>query len=545
MEKEKTFGEFIRKYSFVIPDYQRAYSWGEKQLFPFINDILEHCDDNDDPSDDTRYYLGHYILEKPKEQVKYEIVDGQQRISTVYLFLMICGYLKNENYINEIDFKPVSYDLLGLEEIKTIFNKGNNVDNELEQLLTSAGTSSLKRMVEAVILFKNAFSTSEKSNKAALMSLNDIDKYIEIINNAYCSVAIFNDKSVASQIFELHNTRGVKLTETEKVKALLMKNIYINSLTPLESEKNIQEIQADFAKIFMLEEAVNDVWLRGDMPLDTILMYHLRAVEDGNKIEHFGSPQSSEGDRGSFEYVKESLSKKNKEELVMYAKKIAKEFARSMEILTVDIPNSDKLDSNHLIGDVLLLDKSKSLIFLLRAFRANNTIDYHLIKRWENFVLCYDIIYWNGFFHGKQYRGNFDTIYASLKPELDFEECKNLLSEYYKGKWFGADWGHLGENTKKLFEEGKNKWLSNTYQWTRTGYFLYKYEIQKGANIEKIRTDIFKDDKVSIDHIVARGLTWGSLGYADYENLSEEDDQKKQANQLWKGGGRARYSWPL
>ncbi|HMJ45995.1 MAG TPA: DUF262 domain-containing protein, partial [Ferruginibacter sp.] len=177
MEKEKTFGEFIRKYSFVIPDYQRAYSWGEKQLFPFINDILEHCDDNDDPSDDTRYYLGHYILEKPKEQVKYEIVDGQQRISTVYLFLMICGYLKNENYINEIDFKPVSYDLLGLEEIKTIFNKGNNVDNELEQLLTSAGTSSLKRMVEAVILFKNAFSTSEKSNKAALMSLNDIDKY--------------------------------------------------------------------------------------------------------------------------------------------------------------------------------------------------------------------------------------------------------------------------------------------------------------------------------------------------------------------------------
>jgi len=174
-----------------------------------------------------------------------------------------------------------------------------------------------------------------------------------------------------------------------------MKSIYINSTTP---DSDIKEIQTNFAKIFELEEKANQVWLRGDMPLDTILMYHLRAVEDGNKIENFGSPQWFDGDRGSFEYVKESLSNKNKKEIVTYAKNIAKEFAKSMEIITIDIPNADTKDNNYLIGDVLLLDKSKSLIFLLRAFRANNSIDYNLIERWENFVLSYDIIYWNGFF---------------------------------------------------------------------------------------------------------------------------------------------------
>jgi hypothetical protein len=538
MKKENTFGEFIKKYSFVIPDYQRAYSWGEKQLNPFINDILEHCDDNDDPSDDTTYYLGHYILENSKDSNKFEIVDGQQRISTVYLFLLVCGYLKEENYINEIDFSTVSYDLMGLEEIKTILYKRNDVDNELEKLLENSKTSSLKRMIEAVILFKAAFYSSKKNT--ALLNEDNIEKYIEIINKAYCSVAIFKDKSVASQIFELHNTRGVKLTETEKVKALLMKNIYIHSSTPMEAENNIQEIQVDFSRIFELEEKANQVWLRGNMPLDTILMYHLRAIEDGNKIENFGSPQWFEGDRGSFEYIKESLSNKNKEEIVVYAKKIAKEFAKSMEIITIDIPNADipnidTKENNYLMGDVLLLDKTKSLIFLLRAFRASNTIDDKLIKRWENFVLSYDIIYWNGFFYGKQYRGDFDSIYASLKPELGFEESKNLLLQYYtNNKSFGSGWGHLGENTKKLFEDGKNKWLSNTYGWTRAGYFLYKYEIQKGANVEKIRADIFKDDKVSIDHIVARGLTWENLGFADYETLTEDNDQKKQANELWK-----------
>lgn len=531
MEKEKTFREFINTYSFVIPDYQRAYSWGEKQLNPFINDILEHCDDNNDPLDDTTYYLGHYILENSNNSDKFEIVDGQQRISTVYLFLLVCGYFKEENYINEIDFSPVSYDSAGLEEIKTILNKRNDVDNELEKLLENSKTSSLKRMIKAVTLFKKAFSDTEKSKNTNVLNTDRIRKYIEIINKAYCSVAVFKDKSVASQIFELHNTRGVKLTETEKVKALLMKNIYIHSSSKIEAENNIQEIQKYFARIFELEEEANQVWLRGDMPLDTILMYHLRAVEDGTKTKNFGSPQWFEGDGGAFEYIKESITKtnKNKEEIVAYAKNLAKEFARSMEIITIDIPNADTKKNNYLTGDVLLLDKNKSLIFLLRAFRASNTIDNELIKRWENFVLSYDIIYWNGFFYGKQYRGDFDSIYASLNPELGFEECKNLLLQYFtNNKSFGSGWGHLGENTKKLFGAGKNKWLSNTYGWTRAGYFLYKYEIQKGANVERIRTDIFKDDKVSIDHIVARGLTWESLGLK-----RETEEEIKQGDYLW------------
>ncbi|CAN1495166.1 Domain of unknown function DUF262 [Flavobacteriaceae bacterium] len=528
-ENGKTFKQFIKDYSFVIPDYQRAYSWGEKQITPFINDVLEHIDDNDDPSDDTKYYLGHYILENSTDENIFEIIDGQQRITTVYLFLLVCGYFnKNKEIYNFIKFLPVTYDREGLENIKSILESNEDVNNKLKILLTFEKTMSLARMVIAVQIFIDAF-----EGKIKKLDFEKIEKYVKVIFDAHCSVALFKDKAVASQIFELHNTRGIALSETEKVKALLMKSVYINSENP---DKEIEVIQEAFAKVFKMEEKASENWLRGDMPLDTVLMYHLRAVEDGVKVENFGSPQWFDGDKGSFEYIKESLSNKTKEEIVTYAKNIAKEFAKSMAIITIEIPNIDTKENNYLIGDILLLDKTKSLIFLLRAFRASNTIDNKLIKRWENFVLSYDIIYWNGFFYGKQYRGDFDSIYASLKPELGFEECKNLLFEYYdgNGKSFGPGWGHLGENTKKLFEDGKNKWLSNTYGWTRAGYFLYKYEIQNGANVEKIRTDIFKDDKVSIDHIVARGLTWKSLGFEDYEKLSEEDDRKTEANKLRK-----------
>lgn len=531
IEEQKTFGEIIKKYSFIIPDYQRAYSWGEKQLNPFIKDILEHCDDNDDSSDDTTYYLGHYILEKPKDSITHEIVDGQQRISTVYLFLLVCGYLKEENYVKDFKFIPVSYDLEGLEEIKTILRKKEDVEDGLKNLKESAQTSSLKRMAEAVILFIKAFSSIDKN--VALLNVNHIAKYLEILNNAFCSVAIFKDKSVASQIFELHNTRGVKLTETEKVKALLMKNIYIHSSTPIEAEQNILKVQEDFARIFKLEEKANEVWIRGDMSLDTILMYHLRAVEDGNKKEKFVFPQWIEGDRGSFEYVKESISKKNKEEIVVYSKRLANEFAKSMEIITIDIPEADK--QNHIIGDVLLLDKTRSLIFLLRAFRVGNPTDNKLIERWENFLLCYEIIDWSGYYYNaKAFRQNFEKIYTLISND-SLDNCNRLLMKYYNNEErFSYNWEPLRENTRKYLERGKNKWLKDSFGWSKSGYVLYKYEIKNGTNIDKIRSDIFKEDKVSIDHIVARGLSWENLGVENYNNLTEDDERKKQADQLWK-----------
>ena len=120
MEKENTFGEFIKKHSFVIPDYQRAYAWTEKQLNPFLNDILEHVDVDNNHANDTNYYLGHYILEGNENDVTVEIVDGQQRITTVYLFLLVCGYFIDKNFVETINFAPVSYDMNGLKEIEKI-----------------------------------------------------------------------------------------------------------------------------------------------------------------------------------------------------------------------------------------------------------------------------------------------------------------------------------------------------------------------------------------------------------------------------------------
>src|ERR1035438_5123278 len=93
------FSELVKEYEFVIPNYQRAYSWTEKQIALFIADIAEYTDMAEQPGSADKkpqYYLGHYILEA-YENGKFAIVDGQQRLTTVAIFLAVCQSLKKSS----------------------------------------------------------------------------------------------------------------------------------------------------------------------------------------------------------------------------------------------------------------------------------------------------------------------------------------------------------------------------------------------------------------------------------------------------------------
>lgn len=72
----KLFDSKNRK--FEIPSYQRAYSWEEKQITQFIEDINNA---------ENQYYLGHYLFEvKGGEENTLLVIDGQQRLTTCIIF---------------------------------------------------------------------------------------------------------------------------------------------------------------------------------------------------------------------------------------------------------------------------------------------------------------------------------------------------------------------------------------------------------------------------------------------------------------------------
>ena len=77
-----------KKSDFLIPDYQRPYAWGETECQTLWEDIFLFAfpdDDCDNFKQDDEYFLGPIVL--CKNGTKQEVIDGQQRLTTLMLLL--------------------------------------------------------------------------------------------------------------------------------------------------------------------------------------------------------------------------------------------------------------------------------------------------------------------------------------------------------------------------------------------------------------------------------------------------------------------------
>ncbi len=69
---------------YIIPIYQRNYAWDETQINQLIEDIYDFSIEQNDSS--THYYLGNLIV-NDKGENKFEVIDGQQRLTTLFLLV--------------------------------------------------------------------------------------------------------------------------------------------------------------------------------------------------------------------------------------------------------------------------------------------------------------------------------------------------------------------------------------------------------------------------------------------------------------------------
>lgn len=82
----KTLNE-LSKYSFFIPSYQRGYRWTSQEVKDLLNDINEFSPREINDSDEKTWYCLQPIVVKNIDVTKYEVIDGQQRLTTIYLIL--------------------------------------------------------------------------------------------------------------------------------------------------------------------------------------------------------------------------------------------------------------------------------------------------------------------------------------------------------------------------------------------------------------------------------------------------------------------------
>jgi len=82
----KTLNE-LSPYSFYIPAYQRGYRWTAQEVKDLLNDINGFTPREIDGSGDKTWYCLQPVVVKPREENEYEVIDGQQRLTTAYLIL--------------------------------------------------------------------------------------------------------------------------------------------------------------------------------------------------------------------------------------------------------------------------------------------------------------------------------------------------------------------------------------------------------------------------------------------------------------------------
>ena len=88
---------FSSDFEFTIPDYQRPYSWGAEQALQLLDDLegaLER--DVEDP-----YFLGSIVLVKEPSSPSSQVIDGQQRLTTLSLLFAVLRDLTTNDQLRQ------------------------------------------------------------------------------------------------------------------------------------------------------------------------------------------------------------------------------------------------------------------------------------------------------------------------------------------------------------------------------------------------------------------------------------------------------------
>jgi hypothetical protein len=231
---------------FQVPDYQRTFSWERDNWEDFWNDIREGL------STQTPHYWGTITLRNTHKQLydeasannftRYEVVDGQQRLTTICLFFLAL-VRAGKSVLRDKYVKCGDFYLMEL----------GSLNKEFLQHLIDGREPSLQFKTNR--LLKEALDYLENQVRAYVNGGGDLDDLARYIQASTMALEFqVEDESLAIKAFQSLNDRGKDLTLLDKAKSFLM----FYSLRYLENELSY-EIKESFGDIFknydFIEEA--------------------------------------------------------------------------------------------------------------------------------------------------------------------------------------------------------------------------------------------------------------------------------------------------
>ena len=249
---------------FVIPEYQRPYSWSDDEIITLFEDLWEFSIERTHSDGAKSYFLGCVV--SYEENGERQIIDGQQRITSLFLLLRAVFSMleKEDNKTDEVNnfiqkIKPALWkenEMTGKEDRSKILLRS--------EVVTDSGNLILRNILESGEADKNAKDNYSKNyNKLKELyiqksqsSPNQIYHFVlALLNYSILLPITADDQETALTIFNTLNNRGLPLSDSDIFKSYIYKKLddtgkkaFINKWKKLETdaEKVNESIQSLF-----------------------------------------------------------------------------------------------------------------------------------------------------------------------------------------------------------------------------------------------------------------------------------------------------------
>ncbi|MDM1303241.1 DUF262 domain-containing protein [Acinetobacter indicus] len=484
-------GDLISNKKFRVPAYQRAYAWEEDHVTSLLNDLKDAI-----ANKEREYFLGSVVVTSGDTN-RFEVVDGQQRLTTISLIInAIKTVFALDGDHQMVD--SLQADFLTSLDRKTRENEPklilNEIDNELFQNIIQKDSehhniflrrdfkSKTPSNLKLINAYQQCFQFFNEESKLQRDSEEYLQNWLDYIqHSAKVILVISPDDSNAFVIFETLNDRGLDLAISD-----LLKNYLFH-----KSAERLEETKNRWAKMTALLESTSD---------DPLVVTYLRHYA----MSQYGLIREKE----LFSVLKRKITSKRL--AVDFSEKLDKNAVTYSALINANHEywkNYNNLELEKSIKVFNLLGMVQIRPLLLSIINTFNHIEINkAFKVLVSVAIRYQIV-------GGIGGGYLENLYAQTAQQISskkIETAKQILEEF---KNLPTD-----ETFKEAFS------IANISKAKIARYYLS--EIENSENSEIIPNP---DTKViNLEHILPQTYDSSSV----WADLFNEDEHKSYSRRL-------------
>ncbi len=364
-----TIKEIFQEEGYSIPNYQRDYAWKDKNFRDLWEDLEEAIEYN---KKGQGHFIGTMVVAKNEDNKKlYDIIDGQQRTTTIFMLLHVLANKQNEEDKRETR--------------KYLYQKG-----ELKLEVAPQNQSFFKTLLEAaekgnISHCKKDADTEGKQNlfevlkaiwdKVSKLSEEEVNERLEVLLKMVLMRLEEPDPGRAIRTFQSVNDRGVPLLLLDKLKSLLIyySNTFCDGKRGLD--QFINDHFGEIFKIFAKIKKSDHISSVGGSNFDEgdIFRYHAGSQKfDG--IEFLGQTSTED----TYEKFKDELKEIKKSKLESFIQSYVSDLKNFYQAF-LDLLS--EIDTNPTTFKVMLINTINPLFFnSLIRLKINNELDDETLR---------------------------------------------------------------------------------------------------------------------------------------------------------------------